>query len=135
MFPDFSTSETALATLEDAYNRKDINGAVAAKDFPFEARAMLLSLENLNIPLEESLVIQTAEVLELAFKKMIPSEWFPGFTLPRCEVVSRKHLQEDMVELVEEFTFPSGGKSKQVLHAAKNATGGISSSSLLRMVR
>jgi hypothetical protein len=58
--PDFSTPEGALAALEDAYKRKDLDGAVAAKDFEYEAREMLLALKNLPGPPDDDLVSQTA---------------------------------------------------------------------------
>ena len=121
--PDFSTPEGALAALEDAYKRKDLDGAVAAKDFEYEARAMLLALKNLPSPPADDLVIQTASLLELAFKKQIETSGFPDFTTIRCQVASRKELQSDLVELVEECTFPDGGKSRQILHACKSSGG------------
>jgi len=68
---DFSTPEKALASLEDAYNRKDIVAAVAAKDFLFEAREMLLSIKNPPVPPDEETVKLTAEVLELGFLRRL----------------------------------------------------------------
>jgi hypothetical protein len=62
-------------------------------------------------------------VLELAFKKQIETNGFPDFTAIRCQVVSQKELQGDLVELVEECAFPDGGQSRQILHACKNSGG------------
>src|SRR6478735_8084955 len=38
---DFTTPEGAILCLEDAYRRRDIEAAIAAKDFKTEARLML----------------------------------------------------------------------------------------------
>ena len=65
---DLFTPESALKSLEDAYIRKDIEGAVASKDFRYEAKAMLTSHKNLANP-DDDLVSKTAEVLELSFRK------------------------------------------------------------------
>ncbi len=123
MKADLSTPEAAVAALEDAYKQKDVDAAIDAKDFTFEAREMLISLKNLPNPPDEDLVKQTANVLELAFRKQVETRGFPDFTQLRCQVVSKKELRDDLVELVEECVFPDGGKSSQTLHACKNASG------------
>jgi hypothetical protein len=122
MAPDFSTPEKALLALESAYHAKDVNAAVEAKDFRFEAQEMLLSL-NIPQPPDDALIKQAAEVLELAFRKQIDQNGFPDFTQLSCRVISKKDLRDDLVELVEECIFPDGGKSAQTLHAGKNESG------------
>lgn len=119
---DFSSPEGALAALEDAYRRNDLDGAVAAKDFIFEAREMLLSLENLPPP-EESVVKQTAEVLELAFRQQIKSSGFPDFRWWRCRVISKTQLRPNLVELIEECVSLQGQRSEDILHAALTEVG------------
>ena len=123
MAPDFSTPERALASLEDAYLRKDLDGAVAAKDFKFKARGMLLNLPALAGQVDDSLIDQTAQVLELAFRQQIEEKGFPDFQNLRCRVTNSRELREDLVELIEECVLPDGSRSRQVLHAAKNQTG------------
>jgi hypothetical protein len=109
---DLSTPEAALAALEDAYNRKDIEAAVGAKDFTCEAREMLVSLKSFSDSPDDELVKQTADVLELAFRKQMEVQGFPDFTEIRCKVVSKKKLRDDLVELVEECLFRDGRKSQ-----------------------
>lgn len=123
MASDFSTPERALATLEDAYRAKDMNAAVAAKDFRFEAHELLLNLKNLPEPPDEALIMLTAEVLELAFRKNIEVNGFPDLACVRCQVISKTNLRDTLVELVEECIFPDGGKSTHTLHSAKNESG------------
>jgi hypothetical protein len=123
MTADLSTPELALAALEDAYARRDLDAAVAAKDFKFEARAMLLSLPNLTEGVDDALVSQAADVLELAFRQQIQVNGFPDFGNLTCRVISKRALREDLFELIEECVFPDGGRSRQTLHAAQNARG------------
>ncbi|HMF91209.1 MAG TPA: hypothetical protein VKL40_11230 [Candidatus Angelobacter sp.] len=123
MHADLSTPEAALAALEDAYNRKDIEAAVAAKDFVLEAREMLISLKAFSSSPDPEVLKQTADVLELSFRKHMEVQGFPDFTRVRCKVVSKKELRDDLVEMVEECLFPDGGKSHQTMHAAKNESG------------
>jgi hypothetical protein len=120
---DFSTPAAALASLEDAYNRKDIAAAVSAKDFLFEAREVLLSLKTPPVQPDEEMIKLTAEVLELAFVKEMERQGFPDFRTLRCRVISENRLREDLVELVEECIFPDGGKSREIIHAARNTMG------------
>lgn len=122
MAADLSSPEGALKALEDAYARKDIEAAVAAKDFKFEAREMLKALKNLGNP-DEDLIKQTAEVLELGFRKQMKTEGFPAFADLKCKVVQKKYIRDGLVEMVEECIFPDGGKSTDTLHAAKSASG------------
>ena len=122
MATNLSTPENALKSLEEAHNRKDIEAAVAAKDFHFEARAMLVALKSIRNP-DEQLIKETAHVLELSFRKSIKTDGFTDFTQLRCSVVKKKQLQPELVEMVEECIFPDGDKSSDTLHAAKSEHG------------
>ena len=84
---------------------------------------MLLNLKNLSGPPEENLISQTAQVLELAFRKQMEVQGFPEFTQLRCRLVAKKELRADLVELVEECLFPDGGASRKSLHAQKHDSG------------
>jgi hypothetical protein len=122
MAADFSSPEGALKALEYAYVRKDIEAAVAAKDFKFEAHEMLKTLKKLGNP-GEDLIKQTAEVLELSFRKQMKTEGFPAFADLKCKVVRKKYIRDGIIEMVEECIFPDGGKSSDTLHAAKSVSG------------
>ena len=62
---DFSTPEGALLKLEDAYRARDIEGAVACKDFRREAD-MMLSRMGSPLVKDEEMVSEIAKVLELS---------------------------------------------------------------------
>ena len=122
MASDLSSPETALMALEDAYSRKDLEAAVAAKDFRYEAHAMLRALKNLPSP-DEALVRQATEVLERSFRKQMSTQGFPDFTGLRCAVIKKTQIRSDLVEMVEECIFRDGRKSTDVLHAALGVKG------------
>ena len=117
-----TTPEGALRDLENAYVRKDLEAAVAAKDFNFEARAMLKALRNIGDP-DQAIVKQAAEVLELGFRRQMQTSGLPAFADLRCRVVSKKALSLELVEMVEECIFPDGGRSTDTVHAAKSSSG------------
>ncbi|MEM8497447.1 MAG: hypothetical protein AAF542_05440 [Pseudomonadota bacterium] len=78
----YSSPENALNSLERAYVNEDLNQAVASKDFVYEARMIL---ENVNPELlETDLIEETAEVLELAFRKEIELFGFPELVEMEC---------------------------------------------------
>ena len=83
---------------------------------------MLRALKNLPNP-DEKLIQETAQVLELAFRKQMKTEGFPDFNQLRCTVVRKSQLKPNLVEMVEECIFPDGGKSTDTLHAVKSAHG------------
>lgn len=70
MANDLSTPDKALKSLEEAYIRKDIETAVAAKDFRYEAMTMLSANKNLQNS-GGDLVNKATEVLELSFRKQM----------------------------------------------------------------
>lgn len=122
MANDLSTPDKALKSLEEAYIRKDIETAVAAKDFRYEALAMLSANKNLQNS-GGDLVNKATEVLELSFRKQMQTKGFPDFSNLHCSVMSQKQLKPELVEMVEECVFPDGGKSTDILYAAKSIVG------------
>lgn len=119
---DFSTPEAAVLSLESAYRAQDIEAAVACKDFYAEARLMLKNL-NPQLAGDEAIVSQTAEVLELSFRKHIEQGGFPNLvgissTFPRLEVV-----REGLVIVTEEHRLPNGHRTLGRLYVARNVNG------------
>ena len=80
-FPhDFSTAEGAVLCLEDALRSKDVEKAVACKEFRVEAATMLeLSLDQNTSPADLSLIDKTAGVLEQSFRRDLQTRGFPDF--------------------------------------------------------
>src|SRR5688500_11054611 len=75
------TPEAAVLRLEAAYRARDLEAAVKAKDFVAEARLMLQSLASAgpnrpDLSSDREVLNQTAEVLELSFRKSIEKNGF-----------------------------------------------------------
>jgi hypothetical protein len=83
---------------------------------------MLQAMNHLKNP-DAELVQQTAEVLELSYRKQMKLEGFPDFHSLSCAIVKKTSVRPDLVELEEECVRPDGGKSRDSLHAAKTEHG------------
>ena len=120
---DFTTPEGAILKLEDAYRQKDVEAAVAAKDFGVEARVMLTRMKK-GMEKDPEVLKQTAEVLELAFRSEMKGG-FPDFAGLKCRFPRKEKYEdlEDVWAVTEICTFPDGGTSQQQLLVAKGAAG------------
>ena len=120
---DFSTPEGAILMLEDAYRRKDLDAAVAAKDFTAEARVMLSRLRR-PWSADAEVLKRTAEVLELAFRAQLKERW-PDFSGIKSRFPHKENYAgaDDIVAVTEVCTFLDGGTSTQKLLVAKTPNG------------
>lgn len=121
---DFTTPEGAILKLEEAYRNKDIEAAVAAKDFTTEAGLMLSDLKH-PLAKDPEVLKKTAETLELAFRAEIKKEGFPDFSDLKSKFAGREKYKDfkDVVVVTEICTFPDGGTSKQRILVACTAKG------------
>jgi len=114
--------EEAVRALEDAYARRDANAAVAARDFTEEARRMLLSMGT-GLEKEADILKQTAEVLELAYRKDLKENIFRRFEDVRCAITSVVPVEDALVKVVESCTMKGAEVSKEQLHVVRTAKG------------
>ncbi|HET6159745.1 MAG TPA: hypothetical protein VFE34_15470 [Dongiaceae bacterium] len=119
---DFTTAESAIRSLEEAYIKKDIEAAVAAKDFTEEARLMLQGLDA-EFPNDPEMVRMTAEVLELSFRNDIKASGFPNFSELKCSLGETDNVTPTLVKVTERCIFPDGGTSIQHLQVFNGAQG------------
>jgi hypothetical protein len=119
---DFSTPEDALISLEDAYRKGDIEATVAAKDFRFEAMAILSNVLKGNKPDDQTIDL-TVHVLELSYRTEIKKSGFPDIAKARCEVLSKTEVRPRLVRILEQTQFLDGRISQEAIHAVLNETG------------
>ncbi|RBQ03142.1 YegJ family protein [Pedobacter miscanthi] len=119
---DFDTPEGAILALENAYNVKDIDAAIACKDFFEEANIML---SKMNMELDNDIIDKTAEVLRLSFIKSINENGFPNFSGLQNAFPERKKIDDSHYIITEVCWFPDGGKSVQLLNTYKSAKGWV----------
>jgi hypothetical protein len=116
---DASTPEGVILMVEDAYNRGDLEAAVALKDFRAEAFYMLKNTmgDNLDelelLGMDNDLVTKTAEVLELSYREEMKTNGLPDFSQLESSFPSKKDLGDGYWEVTEKCKFPDGGYSEQ----------------------
>ena len=103
--------EAAVQRLEAAYRAKDIEAAVYAKDFVSEARLMLQKIAGAKPGGEDfsgnpEILRQTAETLELSFRKNIERDGFPDFSEVRCSFEPNEPVHTDLVIVHRTCIFP-----------------------------
>nr|WP_315423651.1 DUF2314 domain-containing protein [uncultured Pedobacter sp.] len=116
------TPEGAILALENAYNAKDIDAAIACKDFFEEARIML---SKLKMELDDDIITETAEVLKLSFINNTEEHGFPDFSGLQNAFPERKKIDDSHWIITEICWFPDGGKSTQLLNTYKSPKGWV----------
>ncbi len=118
---DFTTPEGAILCLEDAMRRRDLEGAVACKDFQVEA-VLLLARTMPDCVTDAELQAEAAKTLELAYRKELTDNW------PNMEGVESFFVEqqpdpdfEDLsMRLVTELTLmPDGTLCQTIMRVAK----------------
>jgi len=117
---DLNTPEGAILSLEKAYSTKNLDAALACKDFNEEARLMLAQRE---MPLDEDTCTQLAEVLEMSFISNLEEQGFPDFSMLLNAFPQREKLDDEHWIITEVCWFPDCGKSIQKLNVFKSDNG------------
>jgi hypothetical protein len=110
---DFSTPEGAILCLEDAYRKRDMEAAIAAKDFKTEAR---LTLEKTGFKdhIDDETIAKTADALVESFRAYTTAQW-PDFDGLESFFTKREPYSDKVVLVTEVCRFPDGGFSQQQL--------------------
>ena len=112
---DQSTPEGAILCLEDAYDARDLDQALACKHFQAEAT---LLLKKFTFPSDAEMVSKTAEALQLTFIQQLHGE-FPSFEGLLRAFPRREYIDEDLCIVTEVCHYPDGGKSEQRLYVSR----------------
>ena len=118
----FDTPEDAVRALEQAYNQKNPDSAVAVMDFVEEGRQMLQKI-NPTLANDPAMIKQAAEGRELAFRNELRTKGFPDFTRLRCSFVGKTQIAPVLVELTQQCVSADGAKSTQDLLVVKSELG------------
>jgi len=116
---DFSTPEGAILCLEDAYRRRDIEAAVACKDFQVEAVLLLVETQP-ELADDPEIQAKAAEVLELGFRKEKIGNW-PELEGTESFFAGRRPGFQDLsiVIVTEYILMPDGSISENHLQVCK----------------
>jgi hypothetical protein len=118
---DFTTPEGAILCLEDAYRRRDIEAAIAAKDFKTEARLMLQNT-GFKEHIDDEMVAKAAEALVASFRAHTIASW-PDFEGLESFFTNREPYADKVVLVTEMCRFPDGGFSRQQILVAETPQG------------
>lgn len=118
---DFTTPEGAILCLEDAYRRRDIEAAIAAKDFKTEARLMLQKT-GFKDQIDDEMIAKTAEALVASFRAHTTASW-PDFEGLESFFTKREPHADKVVLVTEICRFPDGGFSQQQMLVAETPEG------------
>ncbi len=106
--PNFETPEGAIVSLENAYTERNLDKAMACKDFKEEAR-MMLSKFGKEIQREE-IIEKTAEALQLSFMSHMQETGLPSFKGYKRAFIAREKISEKHYIITEVTTSPEGSK-------------------------
>ncbi len=118
---DFTSPEGAILCLEDAFRRRDIEAAIAAKDFNTEARLMLQKT-GFKEHMDDEMITKTAEALVASFRAHTTERW-PDFEGLESFFTNREPHSDKVVIVTEVCRFPDGGFSQQQMLVAETAQG------------
>jgi hypothetical protein len=116
---DFTTPEGAVLMLEDAFRRRDLEAAVAAKDFATEAELELQAAGSPQ-PLARSAIAERAASLEAKFRELMAASWPDFSAVTSYFVETQPYIQPagrligaNLIVVTEINRFAQGGYSEQ----------------------
>lgn len=110
---DFTTPEGAILSIENAYDEGNMDKILACKDFNIEAKLMLSKMK--DMPIDDELLKQTAEVLKLSFLKF-SQEGLPSFKGVKRAFPIREKISVEHFIITEVCYYADKTKSKQRLN-------------------
>jgi hypothetical protein len=116
------TPEDALRRIEEAYRTKDVELAVACKDFEREARLMVDQVRP-GTSSDTELVRTAAQTLEQAYRAEVKKTGLPDMKGVRCTVVKKEQGPGDLVRLTERCVWPGNKESSDVVTVAPSKAG------------
>jgi hypothetical protein len=119
---DLSTPESAVASYFEAYARRDADGAVAARDFEFEARHAHDESPGSEAPDEEA-VKRTAKVAEAALRARLQADRIRGLDYSQCKHIATRRLQDSVAQVFLDCPSPGGGSIFEAMLAARSEVG------------
>jgi hypothetical protein len=113
---DFSTPEGAVLRLEDAFRQKNIEAAVACRDFATEAKLWLQERGQLSLEQKTAMLPETVRAMEKSFRDMLakglPADWILG----KSYFLPHEPFADGIVAVNKYTQVPEGGLySQQIL--------------------
>jgi hypothetical protein len=104
---DFTTPEGAVLCLEDACRRRDVEAAVACRDFAAEAKVWIYERGHLSKQTQEEMLPEITKVMEKAFRDSLNKAWPIDWQRAKSYFPNRE-TDNDGVIVNEITTTPAG---------------------------
>ena len=118
---DFTTPEGAILCLEDAYRRRNLESAVACKDFLIEGTVMLLNYDP-ALARDPEIRKKNAVLAERAFRRTLSEDW-PELEGVESFFYGRQDYADGIVAVKEVRRMPDGTFDQLNVLAAKTKSG------------
>ncbi len=116
---NFDSPEHAVETLLAAYQARDIDRMVAAKDFAIDAK---IFWQNLGLPVTDKQMKDSVVAFESNFRKQMKEDGIPDYRGVTHAFVGREQLPDGLVVLTVDCRWPDGHTRRMKLPAFKNGT-------------
>jgi hypothetical protein len=120
---DFSTPEGAILCLEDAYRRRDVETAVACRDFAAEAKVWLHERGNVSRQMKAEMLPEVTGTMEKSFRRSVAKNWAVDWERAKSYFRNREPYGDGMVAVSEVIHTPDGNLLQQRILVAETAKG------------
>ena len=120
---DFSTPEGAILCLEATYPQKDIEAAVACRDFASEARVYLQERGGLTAQQQQEMLPEITRTMEKSFRDGRSEGWPAGWDRARSYFTKREPYGEGLIAVSEVSVGPDGSFFHQSILVSQTPQG------------
>ncbi len=120
--PDFTTPEGAILCLEATYPKKDVEAAVACRDFVTEARLWLRERGGMTEQLQQETLPELTKTMEKSFRKSM-EDWRPDWDKAHSYFVERTPYGDGLVVVSAVTVGPDRSLFRQRILTSQTAFG------------
>lgn len=120
--PDFTTPEGAILCLEATYPMKDVEAAVACRDFATEARLWLRERGGMTEQLQQEMLPELTKTMEKSFRKSI-KYWRSDWDRAHSYFPERTPYGDGLVVVSEVTVGPDRSLFRQRILTSQTASG------------
>ena len=120
---DFSTPEGVVLCLEDSYRHRNIEAAVACRDFGTEAGLWLQERGHLSRQVKDEMLTETIRAMEKSFRDRIAKETTIDWERAKSYFLAREPFSDGIVVVNKITQLPDGYLLPQQILVAETTSG------------
>jgi hypothetical protein len=120
--PDFTTPEGAILCLEATYPKKDVEAAVACRDFVTEARLWLRERNGMTEQLQQEMLPKLTKTMEKVFRESMEHS-MPGWDRAHSYFLERTPYDDGLVVVSQVTVGPDRSLFRQRILTSQTASG------------